>query len=233
MYNLIHMSRTELFLCTIVVLIVIWIYYMQFYHISTECKIFVDDLCNYNVLKTGDLILFKAYDNFRSVFHGSYFGHIGMVYIYNEIPMLFEANGVDATPLKPHHSKLGMYLTPLEERIKKYKGTCFLKPLSTPLPSTLIEDFKYFIDYAMNNFKYDYNIVSGSVKRWLGLAKCNTNTDCGQLVFLCLMKLKLLAPEEYDIPRLHYLKYVCEISNLQYGYKYLPLVEIIDHPFAF
>ncbi len=227
------MSKISIFACISIVFIIIWIYYLQFHRISTEYRIFADDLLDHTFLKTGDLILFKAYNNFNSIFHGSYFGHVGVVYMLNDTPMLFEANGIERIPLKDHHSKRGVFLTPLIERIKKYKGRCFWKPLNDSINPTVIKDFAEFINYALSHLEYDYSVVTGGVKRWLGISKCGKGTDCGQIAFLSLIKLGLLPYDEYDKPRLHHLKYVCNVEQLQFDYKYLPLVEVIDHPFAF
>ena len=216
----------------ILTVIIIWIYCMQFHKISTEHRIFADDLHS-DFLKTGDMILFKAYNNFNSIFHGSYFGHVGIVYILNNIPMLFEANGLERVPLRDHHSKRGVFLTPLIDRIKKYKGRCFWKPLNKAVPLETIENFKHFIKYGLENFEYDYNLVTGCLKRALGISKCGKGTDCGQLVFLSLLKLGLLDMSEHETPRLHHLRYVCNVTKLQNEYRYLPLIEVIDHPFAF
>ena len=205
---------------------------MQFHKISTEHRIFADDL-NSSVLKTGDLILFKAYNNFNSIFTGSYFGHVGVVYILDDIPMLFEANGIEQTPLRAYHSKRGIFLTPLIDRIKKYKGRCFLKPLNKNISPKIIAGFTEFIQYSLTHFEYNYNLVTGCIKRMLGISKCGLGTDCGQITFLSLIKLGLLDQSEYDTPRLHHLLYTCNITNLQNGYKYLPLIEVIDHPFAY
>jgi len=215
-----------------VVIIILWVYCMQFHKITTEYRIFVDDLPSHTLFKTGDLILFKAYNNFNSIFHGSYFGHIGVVYIQDGIPMLFEANGIERVPLRDHHSKRGVFLTPLLDRIKKYKGRCFWKPLNNAIDPEIINGFADFIKYSLNYFEYDYNVITGGVKRMLGISKCGHGTDCGQIVFLSLIKLGLLDIKEYDKPRLHHLRYVCNVTKLQNDYTYLPLIEVIDHPFA-
>jgi hypothetical protein len=218
------------------IIVLIWIYSMQYHKITTNEQIFTDDLINSNSLKTGDLILFKAYNNFNSIFHGSYFGHIGVVYIDddpNVPPMLFEANGIERVPLLPHHSKHGVFLTPLAERIKKYKGRCFLKPLNKPVPAEHARDFKMFADYCLNNFSYDYSVATNALKKLMGIKRCDNKTDCGQIVFLSLIKLGLLPVEEYDVPRLHHLRYVTSVVNLSDGYKFLDLIEVIEHPFAY
>lgn len=226
------MTKLGVFVGLFILVIVLWVYYLQFYKVSTDYKIFADDLINHQFLKTGDMILFKAYNNFNSIFHGSYYGHVGIVYILAGTPMLFEANGIERVSLREHHSKRGVYSTPLVDRIKKYKGRCFWKPLNRSLDEHAIQDFDNFVQYCLGNLEYDYAVVSGGFKRWLGLAKCGKSTDCGQIAFLSLIKLGLLPVEEYDTPRLHHLKYVCNLEALIDGYKYMPLVEVIDHPFA-
>lgn len=205
---------------------------MQYYKISVDKKIFVDDLTN---VKTGDMILFKAYNNFYSIVHGSYFGHVGLVFIdpddSKQTPMLFEANGIEHTPLKEHHPRNGIFLTPLADRIKKYKGRCFIKRLEEELSKEEVLNFKEFIQYAQNNFQYDYNLAKSAFKKRLGYKRCDKNTDCGQITFLSLICLNLLDVEEYDKPLFNHLLYVnnlYELKNNAYG----ELEEIIDHPFA-
>lgn len=204
---------------------------MQYYRIQTEKTIFLDDLLDCSILKTGDLILFKAYNNFNSIFHGSYFGHIGIVVVVNDIPMLFEANGIERVPLKSHHNKNGIFLTPVADRIKKYKGRAFLKQLSTSIDPEIISGFFDFIHLALKEFKYDYNVISAGFRKLFGMEKCGKNTDCGQIVFLSLIKLGLIEESEWSVSRLHHLKFVCAVEKLTESRCYLPLVEIIDHPF--
>lgn len=221
-------------LIVLFVILIIWIYTMQYSNIYLP-QIFTDELLNSPMLKTGDLILFKAYNNFNSIFHGSYFGHMGIVYIDEEdpqrIPYIFEANGAERLPLLPHHSKEGIYFTPLAARMKKYKGRCFYKELSEPLPVDTIKEFRNFIFYCLDNFKYDLAIFANGFKKYFGLKRCDSATDCGQICFLSLIKMGLLPIEEYDVPRLHHLKYVCQLKELTEGRYFRDLVEIIEHPF--
>ncbi len=226
------MNKTAIAIGLVIIFIVIWVYCLQFYKVATEFKLFADDLYGHPFLKTGDLILFKAYNNFNSIFHGSYYGHVGIVYMLDGKPMLFEANGIERVPLKPHHSKKGVFCTPLIDRIKKYKGRCFWKPLRHKVDVNLEKGFGEFINYCLDNLAYDYSVISGGIKKWAGLEKCGKGTDCGQIVFLSLLKLGLLPIEEYDVPRLHYLKHVCGLTELSDGNNYMNMVEIIDHPFA-
>lgn len=206
---------------------------MQIYRVKTEHRLFVDELLDNPNLKTGDLILFKAYDNWNSLVHGSYYGHIGMVFISpTGTPMLFEANGIERTPLKEHHSKSGIFLTPLADRIRKYKGRCFWKPLNKPLSQDTIDEFEQFIKYAMSEFRYEYSVFRNAIKIYLGVKYCDKKTDCGQLVYLSLIKTKLIDIDDYEVGKLHYLRYVTGLKELSGGYKYLDIIEVYDHPFA-
>lgn len=216
----------------IIVLVIIWIYFLQYYRIQTDEKLFVDDLIKNKLLKTGDLILFKAYDNFNSIFIGSYFGHVGVVVEKDGEYYLFEANGIEYMHLAPHHSRTGIFLSPIADRLRKYKGRCFWKRLEAPLEEYIIDGFHEFVDYCLNTFEYDVNVFQGGFRRLLGLSKCDNKTDCGQITFLSLIKLGLIDEDEYHTPRLHHLKYVCDINKLQNN-SYLDLIEIIDHPFAY
>ena len=160
---------------------------------------------------------------------------MGMIFIDpvdGKTPLLFEANGIERVPLKPHHSKSGVYLTPLEDRVKKYKGRCFWKPLNNELPPAVIVDFKKFVQYAIANMHYEYNVIQDAIKKGLGIERCANATNCGQLIFLSLIKLGLLPYEYYDFSMFSHLKWLTNLTNLQDGYEFLPLIEIVEHPFA-
>ena len=217
----------------LLIIVICWIYFMQFYKIQVDQKIFVDHLIQSKKLKTGDLILFKAYNNYNSIIHGSYFGHIGMVYIMDGIPYLFEANGIEKTPLLCHHSKKGVFLTKLADRVRKYKGRAFLKPLNNYISPKSETNLSEFIHYALLNMQYDKDLILNSVKKALDIKRCDKNTDCGQIMFLSLIKMGLLDLAEYEVPRLNHLKYVCDLQKIKNGYYYSDLIEIIDHPFDY
>ncbi len=216
---------------TITILVILWIYYFHYYKMQTDIKLFVDDMIPH--VKTGDIICFKAFNNFNSVFFASYFGHIGVVYApEGQEPMLFEANGVEHMNLRDHHPQTGIFLTPLAERIKKYKGICYWKPLDKPVSKIAEIRFDTFIKYCLKEFYYDQAVFKESFKTGLGLAKCDKNTNCAQLTFLCLLNLGLLDMSEYDIPRFHYLRYMCNITELKNN-KYVDFIQLIDHPFKY
>lgn len=216
-----------------IIIIIVYIYLIQF-NIGNYKKIFLDDLINKNKFKTGDMIIFKAYNNFNSIFIGNYYGHMGIVYVDpedpTETPMIFEANGIEHMPLKLHHNKNGIFLSPLKERIQKYKGRAFLKSLNNSISKEDQYELKMFIDYCIKNMKYNTKIIHSALRKWFGLEKCNKGTNCGEIVFLSLIKLGLLSISEYDKRCLHYVKWMSNIKKLNNNFYFEP-VEIIDHPF--
>jgi len=215
--------------------LIIYIYLIQF-HRGTYPKIFNDELMKSGLMKTGDIICFKAYDNFNSIAFGCYFGHIGVVYIdhedENRVPYLFEANGVENMALKPHHTNSGIFLTPLQDRVAKYKGRCFWKPLNKTLALETVLGFKEFIDYSLETMEYNTAVFRASFKKWLGVEQCGHKTNCGELTFMCLIKLDLIPYDWHDYRTLQYLKWMSNIKKLNNGYEYGDLIHIIDTPFA-
>lgn len=216
----------------VLVILLVYIYFIQFYRIKCD-KVFNDDLIHSGLLQTGDMCVFKAYDNFNSPFIMSYFGHCGICYIdpVDGTPMLFEANGIEHANLKSHHSRTGVFLTPLEDRIKKYKGRVFWKPLNKQLSPSTIHGFSQFIEYALRNMHYDYSVISSGAKKGFGVEHCTRGTNCGEMVFLSLIKLGLLPIDAYEKNMFHHLRYVTGLTNLTDNYRYLPLIEIVEHPF--
>lgn len=216
----------------ILIIIVIWVYYVQFRTIPVNKQLFVDDVINNDILKTGDLILFKAYNNINSLFHGSYFGHIGIVYKpKGQQPMLFEANGIEFTPLKPHHNKNGVFLTPLADRVKKYKGRCYIKPLAKEL-NINHDEFLSFIEWCIQNMYYDYNVIISGISKYVNARNFDLRTDCAQIIFITLIKLGLLDPSELDKKILNHLIYLSDLKKIKDN-EYMDLIEMIDHPYAF
>lgn len=211
----------------LIIIIILYIYLIQFKFYEYE-EVFLDDL----ILKTGDIILFKAYNNFNAIFIGSYYTHIGIIIMINNIPMLFEANGIEKLPLLPHHNKNGIFMTPAKERIAKYKGKCYLKRLKNSLSPLQENNMKKFTDFAIKNMYYNYNVFFSSFKKLINVEKCNYGTNCGELVFLSLIVAGIIDKKKYDECIWHHLRYVCNITNTDYN-EYLPLIDIIDHPFKY
>ena len=114
---------------------------MELCELKCEDKIYMEKLLNNDILKTGDLILFKSTDNLHSFKLGNYFTHVGMVIVdeilTNNEPYIFEACNTKYSEI-PHdredkwnlkYSK-GILFHPLDERLKRYRGYIYYKPLS-------------------------------------------------------------------------------------------------------
>jgi hypothetical protein len=194
----------------------------------SACKISSTIECN--DFTTGDLILFKANNNANAIYIGNYYTHVGIVYVDNGVAKIFEACGIEYLPIRQHHNPRGIYLTPVRTRISKYKGVCYWKRLEHKLPSEVCDDFKQFINYALENMYYNYTVIQNGFNKLLG-ERYNLSTNCGELVLLSLIKLQLLSIDNFDNPHVHSLKYVSYIEHLQNN-KYLLLVKIVDQPFS-
>ncbi len=209
----------------LIILVIIYIYILQYDERSYKKEQLNDIL---PTLKTGDMILFKASNNFNALKFISYFGHVGVVYMIDNVPYIFEANGVEGMNLLDHHPKSGIFITPLLSRIQKYKGRCFVKRLNKPVEY----DLKDFIDFAKKNMSYNMSILPSFAKKILGLEKCNNRTNCGELTYLSLIKLNILNINAYEIsPSFSYLHTVLNLQDCDNGYSYHEPIEIIDHPF--
>lgn len=203
----------------------IYIYVIQFSSVDAS-TCFLDTITSF---KTGDIILFKACNNANAILIGNYYTHIGIVYVTDGVPYIFEACGVEYMSLKPHHNPSGIFLTPLLPRISKYKGTVYWKRLEHTIHTDICDSFKQFIDYAIENMYYNYSFVHNAFSKLMG-EKYTLGTNCGELVLLSLIKLQLLPIESFDAACMYSLKYVSYLEQL-HGNKYLPLVKIIDQPF--
>jgi hypothetical protein len=200
--------------------------YLEELLLETNCKV-----------KTGDLVLFKAMDNLYSTVIGSYFTHIGIIIIDDKltggVPFIFEAMGVRKFQLRQDKSKRGIYCTPLLERLKRFNGITYLKQLDNNILPMMHNNLLNFIYYALDNMDYEYNILQSFTRKLLG-EKCSDNTNCGELVFLSLVNMDLLVEKQWLSPiklnKLHHLRWMCTIKNLNNQYKYNDIIEIIKTP---
>ena len=83
-----------------------------------------------------------------------------------------------------------------------------------------------FINYALNNMYYNHNIIVSSIYKKIMNIKCDNSTNCGEIIFLCLINMGLLNENLWFSRKLHYLKWMCNIKKMNYNYKYLNLIEI-------
>jgi hypothetical protein len=176
--------------------------------------------------KTGDLLLFKATNNFNALMLGSYYTHIGMVIIINDTPVIFEAQGMEDHYLPRRNNKRGIFLCNLKDRIKRYRGYVYHRPLNKAICAEQVGYLMDFINYALENMWYTSSVYATAIKKYMGAAACQSNTDCGQLVFLALIKMGLIDINEYHIPRLNHFEHMCGLTDLLLGFSYLSVSEI-------
>jgi hypothetical protein len=217
----------------IIIILVTWFWVFTYAHPDLETEK-LNVLLLEKKFKTGDMILFKAVDNYNAPMIASYYGHVGMVWIYpddpEKIPYIFEAANPTGFTLEDHHNPKGIYLSTLESRIKKYKGYSFYKELHYPITQDLCEEFEDFIDYCVVNMEYDSKIFSSGIRKGIFGEKLNNKTNCGEITFLSLIKLGLIDPEEYETKAFHHLRWVCSITDLKDNYYEEP-VKILCDPF--
>ena len=211
----------------LVVLMLAWVYYWCFNHPQLESERLVD-LLDKSKFKTGDLILFKAVDNFNGSLIMSYYGHIGIVYVEDGIPYIFEAADTTHMNLDAGQNHKGIFMSPLEGRVKTYKGYTYYKELKTPLSPEIVGEFKTFIEYCLANMSYETRVLSNGIKKGIG-EKIGLRVNCGELVFLSLIKLGLLPIENYEKKSFHHLNWMCTITDLT-GNEYLAPVKLLYSP---
>lgn len=209
--------------------LMIWTYYWCFAHPKLDTARLCDLLAA-NKFKTGDLILFKAVDNFNAPVIMSYYGHIGIVYVDPDtgVPFIFEAADPTEMALDSNQNKSGIFISPLESRIKMYKGYTFHKELANPIEVATCTEFATFIQYCINNMSYNTCVISNGIKKGLG-EKIGTQVNCGELVFLSLIKLGLLPFTHYEKKAFHHLKWMCKITHVEDNH-YLDPVKITYSP---
>jgi len=211
----------------IVFICLIWMWYMLANPPNLISKPF-DKL----TFKTGDMILFHAYDNINPVFIGSYWGHVGIVYKDPDAlsePVLFEAARTSKMKNCPEYNKHGIMITDLKTRLEKYPGMIACKFLNNPVNDGIIRGMVELLDYAKKNMYYNDNVVYNGIKKKKG-ERINNHTNCGEIVVLSLIKLGLLPEKTLDEKIAHHLLYVSKLTTLQNNY-YLDPVEITFNPF--
>lgn len=237
----------------ILIIIIIWYSYMELIKFECKNKIYMEKLLDRNfktsnvaynintkntILKTGDIILFKSIDNINSSLLINHFTHIGLVIVdkvlTNNEPYIFEACATLKMNIpynRPNtwNTKFdkGILFHPLYERLKKYNGYTYYKPLSKALTYSMKISLINFIFYALNNMEYNYNIVHSIFQNVIIGKKCNNETNCGELVFLSLINAGLLDNRLWHKRTIHYLKWMSNIINLKNLYNYKPIVEIV------
>lgn len=197
----------------VIILVIYWFYYMLAKPPKMEHRRF--DSVNF---KTGDIILFHAYDNINPVFIGSYWGHIGIVFRDPDnphaAPVLFEALRTSKMKQCPDRIKHGIAVTDLKTRLSKYRGLIAYKELNRAVDSRIVRGFKELMHYAYNNMSYNDEVITNGLNKKTG-EPLNNSTNCGEIVFLSLIKLGLLPVKDLEKNIAHHLLYAAKLTELQ------------------
>lgn len=208
---------------TISIIVIVIILIIIYSALAPTCEsIWLDKY--YDHFKTGDLICFKSTNNNNSLFMMNYFTHVGIVVMIDTEPYIFEAFEVSGYKWKDDRHANGILCTPLYDRIIRYKGLVYVKPLERSLDSDIIDDFHLFINFALQNMKYNYNIVTNCFSKFCG-QEYSTRTNCAELMALSLVKLGLLKMS--DIKNIfNHIKFITNITEVNNN-KYLDHIELL------
>lgn len=220
-------------LVIIILAAILWM--VAFNHIHPNYKeVKYEDLLAMGKFKTGDILLFKALDNWNAPVLASYFGHIGIIYVDPDdptrTPYLFEAANPTDMVLEDQHNEAGIFFSKLVDRIKRYQGYTYLKELAVPIHPDKIREFKEFMHFCVDKMYYNINVFSNGLRKGLFGERLNLGTNCGEIVFLSLLKLGLLPQEYYQKNVFHHLRWMCSIQDLTDN-RYLEPVKITYAPF--
>ncbi len=191
-----------------------WVYYIYLAHPKYNIYNF-DHLAH--KFKTGDLILFHALDNINPIFIGSYYGHVGVVYVDpdtpNAEPKIFEAFNPTTTMFYPKEVSNGICISDLRNRINSYRGYTFYKELLYPVDISLQRGFKELIEFAIFNMRYNESVVINHFNKFIFNDSINTLTNCGELAYISLIKLGIIFTNRFN-ERKHHLRWLSNVSKL-------------------
>jgi hypothetical protein len=206
----------------IIIFIILIIWYWNFIHNHPKFpKIKYSDLNP----KTGDLVLFHGLDNMNAAFIGCYYTHIGIVYRESATsrPYIFEAWNQKHEILYPKEVSNGMAFVDLENRLNSYRGYVFYKPLAKPVSKQANLYLRDFINWAMNNMKYNPDVFRNGINKMLFNDPLRIGTNCGEIVYLSLIKLGLLNISKFKKNRRYHLRDMCYLINTDANNWYLPI----------
>lgn len=205
----------------VILIIIAWIWYTNYIHPSCPSQ-WMRDI----KFKTGDIILFKAQDHWRSAIIG-YFTHVGIVVREDSGKlMLFEADLPNAEKMHESQNPDGIHYHDLYERLKKYNGRVYVRHCyETNLHYNALQDF---IAYARNSMKYEPRVFNNFMRKILGDGYQNY-TNCGELTLLSCMILGTIPRSYFNQHIVHHL-YYCGTSLQPY---YSPLIHIKIDPYDY
>jgi hypothetical protein len=222
MFIKIHIS-----IICIIILCIFWMWYM------TACLPNLLRHCYKEIdFKTGDMILFHAWDNINPIFIGCFWGHVGIVYNdpeNSDPPLLFEAAATNNINQLDGFNKNGIMVTDLKSRLEKYPGLISCKILDKSVDHDISKGLYEFMVYARNNMHYNHNVFTNGFNKLNG-ELINNSVNCGELTGLCLVKLGLVSIDTLYRKKPHHLLYVCKLYKL-INNKYRTPIEITFNPF--
>ena len=234
--------------CVILILLFIiyrfWEHYMV--DIKYECKIITPaQFKRGNLFKTGDLVFIKSLASHHKMFTNSYFSHIGIVIMIDDIPNVLELTQTYES--KNVTYKGGTKLYNLEDRIKFITdGYVCIKPINRPLDSKRLALLPEIINWAKNvhhTRNYFNNFATA-------MEYCTSNSldslawpppfDCVNFIAYILIKLHLFNKEDMKLFRdkhhgyflfskSNLLNYLEEVTDLLDGYRYGPVYNVCAH----
>lgn len=195
-----------------VLVLIVWILYIYILHPAYPAYEYENFKKKY---KTGDIILFHALDNINPIFIGCYYGHVGIVFVdpddATQTPYIFEAFCQNNMLFYPDECKKGIAFSQLEHRMATYRGYCFYKELEYTVSPEVQRGMRDLIKYAIDNMYYNDAVFINAFKKIVLGDNLQNGTNCGELVYLSLIKLGLLPQEYLHKNRTHHLLW---ISNL-------------------
>lgn len=211
-----------------VVIFLIYVYYIYISHPKLK-------ILEYNALrhrfKTGDIILFHGLDNINPIFIGCYYGHVGIIYVDPDSSKqyLFEAFSPNNMKFCPPSIKNGIGLVDLEHRLNSYRGYSFYKELAYPVSIDIQRGFKEFINYSIKNMQYREEVILNAIEK-IFFNQCLYNgTNCGELVWLSLIKLGLINCSVLENNRILHLHTVCNINEVNNNFYYSPVYVLSNY----
>lgn len=201
------------------IIFIIYIYY-RIYNSYKHEEVHIEDFKP----KTGDIILFKHNITLHGLY--TYYTHIGIVFIdpddVNQTPLIFEIvyNGNEIFDKHLENNKPSVILTNFKDRVTRYYGSVFIKPLNKPLTYSEKRAFKEFIKSHLKS-KFKMPTIYRILKQLLRIEYATYHHDCAEIVYKTLVHIGLLSWQDYCSIRLQpYFMDLIDLENVKKGYMY-------------
>lgn len=234
-----HLTMVSVVLLLLFIVYRFWDHYMT--NIKYKCKIITPtQFKTGHLFKTGDLVLFKSLQSHHKIFSNSYFSHIGIIIMMDNIPNVLEL--YSTYELKGATYEGGAKLYQLEDRIKFYtEGAICIKSINRPLDSKRLALLPEILNWAKN-----VQYTNDDKKLWL-TEYCIGNIwdsatkppfDCAKFIANILNKLHLFNKEDLKLYRDKHcavcsiskgcslVDYFEQVTDLLDGYRYGPVYNV-------